>query len=165
MLDESKVPNRYWKEVVQTTIYILNKAQLRVKPKYTPYELWYGHLASVKHFRIFGSRCFIKNSDDKIGSFDSRCDEGIFLGYSSQSKAYKCFNKSLNILVETIHVKVDEVEQDKKEMRDKKEIRMDNTFVQDSDKDLKEADNKVVEVEEEIKDQMETLEPTGIRAT
>ena len=64
MLDESKVPNRYWKEVVQTTIYILNRAQLRVKTKYTPYELWYGHPASVKHFRIFGSKCYIKRDDD-----------------------------------------------------------------------------------------------------
>ena len=53
MLDESKVPNRYWKEAVQTAVYILHSAQLRVKTKYTPYELWYGHLASVKHFRIF----------------------------------------------------------------------------------------------------------------
>ena len=26
MLDESKVPNKYWKEVVQTAIYILNRA-------------------------------------------------------------------------------------------------------------------------------------------
>ena len=39
MLDESKVPNRYWKEVVQIVVYILNRAQLRVKTKYTPYEL------------------------------------------------------------------------------------------------------------------------------
>ena len=109
MLDESKVPNMYWNEVVHIVVYILNRAQLRVKTKYTPYELWYGHPTSIKNFRIFGSRCFIKNSNDKIGSFDSRCDEGIFLGYSSQSKAYKCYNKRLNKLIESVHVKVDEV--------------------------------------------------------
>ena len=78
MLDESKVPKRYWKEVVQKIVYILNRAQLKLKTKYTPYELWYGHLTFVKYFRIFGSRFFIKNSYDKIGSFDLICDEGIF---------------------------------------------------------------------------------------
>ena len=131
MLDESKIPNRYWKEVVQIVVYILNREQLRVKNKYTPYKLWYGYPASVKHFRILGSRCFIKNYDDKIEIFDSRCDEGFFLGYSSQSKVYKYFNKRLNKLIESVHVKVDEV------VQDKKEIRMDNTFLQDNDKDLK----------------------------
>ena len=53
MLDEPKVPNRYWKEAVQIVIYVLNRAQLRVKTKYTPYELWYEQLASIEHFRIF----------------------------------------------------------------------------------------------------------------
>lgn len=52
---------------------------------------------------------------------------------------------------------------------------MDNTFLQDSDKDLKEVDNKVDEDkeednkvdegEEEIKDQIETPKPKGTKAT
>ena len=97
----------------------------------------------------------IENSNDKIESFDSRCDEGIFLGYSSQSKAYKCYNKRLNKLIESVHMKVDEV------VQDKKEIRMDTTFLQENDKDLKEvgkkAYNKVDKGQEEIKYQIETL--------
>jgi len=46
------------------------------------------------HFRVFGSKCFIKNNDEKLGKFEPR-EEGIFLGYSSRSKAYKCYNKRL----------------------------------------------------------------------
>ena len=42
---------------------------------------------------------------------------------------------------------------------------MDNTFLQDSDKDLKEVDNKLIEAKEDIKDQMETPEPTGTKTT
>ena len=41
---------------------------------------------------------------------------------------------------------------------------MDNTFLQDSDKDLKEADNKVNEGKEEIKDQIETPDSIGTKA-
>ena len=58
----------------------------------TPYELWFGRPGSVKYFRDFGSKCYIKIDDDNLGKFDSRTDEGIFLGYSSTKKAYTCYN-------------------------------------------------------------------------
>ena len=48
-----------------------------------PYELWFGRPTLVKYFRIFGSRCYIKREDDNLGKFDSRTDEGVFLGYYS----------------------------------------------------------------------------------
>jgi hypothetical protein len=69
--------------------------------------LWIGKPANVKHFRIFGSKCYIKSDDGKIRKFDSIVDEGIFVGYSSQRKAYKCYNLRLGKIVETINVKVD----------------------------------------------------------
>ena len=70
--------------------------------------MWTGRPSNVKHFRIFGSKCYIKRDDGKIGKFDSRVDEGIFVGYSSKRKAYKCYNLRLGKIVETINVKVDE---------------------------------------------------------
>jgi hypothetical protein len=35
-------------------------------------------------------------------------DEGIFLGYATNSKGYRCFNKILHKLVDCIDLKVDE---------------------------------------------------------
>ena len=35
-------------------------------------------------------------------------DEGIFVGYSSKRKEYKCYNVRLGKVVETINVKIDE---------------------------------------------------------
>ena len=35
-------------------------------------------------------------------------DEGIFLGYSCKSKAYRCLNLSTHKVIESAHVKVDE---------------------------------------------------------
>ena len=43
----------------------------------------------MKYFRIFGSTCFILKDKENVGKFDSQSDEGIFLGYSSTSKAYQ----------------------------------------------------------------------------
>jgi hypothetical protein len=73
-----------------------------------PYELWTGRPENVKHFRIFGSKCFIKKDGGKIKKFDSRVDEGIFVWYSSKRKTYKCYNLRLGKIVETINVKIDE---------------------------------------------------------
>ena len=73
-----------------------------------PYGLWKGRPSNVKHFIIFGSKCYIKREDNKGGKFLSRLDEGIFFGYSWKSKAYICYNLRLNKIVERINVKFDE---------------------------------------------------------
>ena len=40
--------------------------------------------------------------------FDSRSDEGIFLGYSSTSKAYQVYNKRTKKVMETVNAVIDE---------------------------------------------------------
>ena len=40
--------------------------------------------------------------------FDSRSDGGIFLGYSSTSKAYQVYNKRTMKVMETVNVVIDE---------------------------------------------------------
>ena len=56
MLNESKLSNILWPQVVHTTVNILNRSLLRSNSNKTPYQLWKGRPASVKHFRIFGSK-------------------------------------------------------------------------------------------------------------
>ena len=75
----------------------------------TPYELWYGRRASVKYFKVFGTNCYIKRNEDDLGKFDSRTDEGIFLGYSCTKKTYICFNKMLHKILESAYVRVDDI--------------------------------------------------------
>jgi hypothetical protein len=89
-------------------IHILNTTHLRPNSDNTPYELWFGQPASIKHFKVFGSKCYIKNNDDHLGKFDSRVDESIFLGYATNSKGYRCFNKRMHKLVDCINVGIDE---------------------------------------------------------
>lgn len=63
---------------------------------------------SVKYFKIFGSKCYIYRDNEGLGSFEARTNEGIFLGYSTNKKAYKCYNKRLRIFLESINAKIDE---------------------------------------------------------
>ncbi|GLJ12937.1 hypothetical protein SUGI_0200990 [Cryptomeria japonica] len=73
----------------------------------TPYEYWYGRSPDVSYLKIFGRKCFIKRGD-YICKFEAKSDEGIFLGYSTKSKAYKCFNNRTQKIVESANVHVDE---------------------------------------------------------
>jgi hypothetical protein len=109
MLDESKIPKTFWGVVFQTIINILNKVHIRVNHDKIPYELWHCRPTSIKHYKVFGSKYYIKINEDILGKFDSRFDEGILLGYFSRIKGYKCYNKRLHKIVESIvDVKVDE---------------------------------------------------------
>jgi hypothetical protein len=108
MMNERNISQTYWVEEIHTVVHILNKAHLKPHSGKTPYELWFGRPASIKHFKVFGSKCYIKNNDENIGKYDDRDDEGIFLGYATNSKGYKCYNKRLHKLVDCIDIKVDE---------------------------------------------------------
>ena len=108
MLIESKIADRFWKEAVHTAVHIQNRCMMRPHEDRTPYELWFGRRATVRHFKIFGSKCYIKRIEENLGKFEDRSDEGIFLGYSSMSKAYRCYNKRTKTIVESADVRVDE---------------------------------------------------------
>ena len=59
----------------------------------TPHEMWFGHLPSVRHFRVFGSTCYAlipKEKRNKLGARRRKC---IFLGYEEYSKAYHLYDE------------------------------------------------------------------------
>jgi hypothetical protein len=108
MMNEKNIGRTYWVEAIHIAIHVLNKAHLRPQSEKTPYELWFGRPASIKHFRVFGSKCYIKNNDENLGKYDDRADEGIFLGYATNIKGYRFYNKRLHKMVDCIDVKIDE---------------------------------------------------------
>jgi hypothetical protein len=57
---------------------------------------------------VFGRKSYIKREDGRMGKFDSRVEKGVLVGYSSTRKAYNCYNLSINKVVESINVIVDE---------------------------------------------------------
>ena len=71
------------------------------------YELWHGYKPNVSYLKVFGSKCYILKKLRK-GKFDVKGDEGIFLGYSCRSKAYRCLNLSTHKIIESAHVIIDE---------------------------------------------------------
>ncbi|KAG5528763.1 hypothetical protein RHGRI_029433 [Rhododendron griersonianum] len=108
MLHAKKIARRFWAEAVHTACYVINRVYLRPGTSNTPYELWKGKRPNVEYFRTFGSKCYIMRDREKLGKFDSRSDEGIFLGYSIDSRAFRVYNKRTQNVMESINVVVDE---------------------------------------------------------
>ena len=105
LMMEKNVALKYQREAISTTVYTLNRVQIKKGTNATPFELWYGHSPNVKHFKVFGSKCY---KDTRNGKFDAKSDEGIFLGYSTRSKAYKCLNTNTKKIVKSANVNFDE---------------------------------------------------------
>ncbi|GJR77701.1 ribonuclease H-like domain-containing protein [Tanacetum coccineum] len=79
MLVDSKLPTTFWAEAVNTACYVQNKV-LVVKPhNKTPYELFHG-----------------------------KADEGFFIGYSLNSKAFRVFNSRTRIVEKNLHIRFNE---------------------------------------------------------
>ena len=76
----------------------------RSNTKKTPYELWRGKKPVVKYFKIFGSDCYILRDRENLENFDAKSDKGIFLGYSTTSKAYRVYNLKNKIVMESTNV-------------------------------------------------------------
>ena len=109
MLNEKRLSYGYWREAIRKFVHILNRGQLQINSNKNQYELWYGKAPLVEYFKVFGSKCYIKKLDEKLGKFDARSDEGIFLGYASTKKAYICYNLRLHKIVESADVTVDDL--------------------------------------------------------
>ncbi|GKE84269.1 retrovirus-related pol polyprotein from transposon TNT 1-94 [Tanacetum coccineum] len=54
--------------------------------------------------RPFGCPVTILNTIDHLGKFDGKADEGFFVGYSINSKAFRVFNSRTRIVEENMHV-------------------------------------------------------------
>nr|GEU35156.1 ribonuclease H-like domain-containing protein [Tanacetum cinerariifolium] len=104
MLADSKLPTTFWTEAVNTACYVQNRA-LVVKPyNKTPYELFRGRTHALSFMRPFWCHVTILNTLDHLGKFDVKADEGYFVGYFMNSKAYTVYNIRTRRVEENLHI-------------------------------------------------------------
>ena len=107
ILNEHSLPKYFWAEAVNTACYVLNRVSLRPILKKFSYDLWKDRKPNISYFKVFGCKYFILNTKDNLGKFNAKTDVGVFLGYSTTSKAYKVFNKTTLVVEESMHVTFD----------------------------------------------------------
>ncbi|GJW96519.1 putative ribonuclease H-like domain-containing protein [Tanacetum coccineum] len=96
VMTDYKLPITFWTEAVNTTCYVQNMV-LVVKPhNKTPYELFRGRTHVLSFKRPFGCH---------VSKFDGKLDEGFFVGYSMNSKAFRVYNIRTRKVKENLHIR------------------------------------------------------------
>jgi hypothetical protein len=108
ILDEYKTPDRFWAEAINTACYSINRLYLHRILKKTSYELLTGKKPNVSYFRVFGSKCFIVIKRGRNSKFTPKAVEGFLLGYDSNTRAYRVFNKSTGLVEVSCDIVFDE---------------------------------------------------------
>nr|GEV22622.1 hypothetical protein [Tanacetum cinerariifolium] len=109
MLSAAKVPLFFWAVAITTSCFTQNRSLIIPRHKKTPYHIINDRKPSVKFFHIFGSLCYIVRDGENLDKMKSKGDACIFVGYSTQSRAYRVFNKRTRVIMETILVNFDEL--------------------------------------------------------
>ncbi|GJQ89194.1 retrovirus-related pol polyprotein from transposon TNT 1-94 [Tanacetum coccineum] len=109
MLIFSRLPEFLWAEAVATACFTQNRSIIHTRYNKTPYELLRDRKSNVEYFHVFGSLCYLTNDRDDLGKMKPKADIGVFIGYSETSRGFRIYNRRTKKIMETIHVKFDEL--------------------------------------------------------
>src|SRR3954467_3824221 len=108
MINETNMAKHFWAEAINTACYIQNRISIRPILNKTPYELWKNKKPNISYFHPFGCVCFILNTKDHLGKFDSKAQKCFLLGYFERSKGYRVYNTETLIVEESINIRFDD---------------------------------------------------------
>ncbi|GJZ32152.1 retrovirus-related pol polyprotein from transposon TNT 1-94 [Tanacetum coccineum] len=111
MLSASKIPLFFWAETIATACYTQNRSIIIPRHEKTPYHIINGRKTSIKHLYMFGCTCYINRDGKSLDKMKEKGDSCILVGYSTQSKEYRVYNKRTRLIVESIHINFDEIKE------------------------------------------------------
>ncbi|GKC36107.1 putative ribonuclease H-like domain-containing protein [Tanacetum coccineum] len=100
----ARTPQQNRAEAVSTGCYVQNRVLVTKLHNKTPYELLHGRPPNISFMRPFGCPMTILNTLDPLGKFDEKVDEGFFVGYSINNKAFRVFNTRTRKVEENLHI-------------------------------------------------------------
>ncbi|GJS50230.1 putative ribonuclease H-like domain-containing protein [Tanacetum coccineum] len=109
MLIFSRAPMFLCAEAVATACYTQNRSLIHTHHNKTPYELVHDKKPDLKYLQVFGALCYPTNDNEDLGKLKAKADIGMFIGYAQNRKGYRIYNKRTRRIMETIHVKVNEL--------------------------------------------------------
>ncbi|GJR81132.1 retrovirus-related pol polyprotein from transposon TNT 1-94, partial [Tanacetum coccineum] len=111
MLSASKLPLFFWAEAIATACYTQNRSIIIPTHEKTAYHIINDRKPSIKHLYIFGCTCYLTRDGENLDKMKEKGDPCILVGYSTQSKGYKVYNKRTRLIVESIHLRFDEIKE------------------------------------------------------
>ncbi|GJX88602.1 retrovirus-related pol polyprotein from transposon TNT 1-94 [Tanacetum coccineum] len=107
MLNGSVLLKNFWTKAIRIACYTQNRLIIVKRHDETPYEIFRERIPDISYFYVFRCPVFIHNHKDHLGKFDAKANDGYFLGYSFNSKAFRVFNIRRQQIKETYHVTFD----------------------------------------------------------
>ncbi|GKD77391.1 retrovirus-related pol polyprotein from transposon TNT 1-94, partial [Tanacetum coccineum] len=111
MLSASKLPLSFWAEAVATAYYTQNRSIIISTHAKTAYHIINDRKPSIKHLHIFGCICYITRDGENLDKMKEKGDPCVMVGYSTQSKGYRVYNKRTRLIAESIYIKFDEIKE------------------------------------------------------
>ncbi|GKB80406.1 retrovirus-related pol polyprotein from transposon TNT 1-94 [Tanacetum coccineum] len=74
-----------------------------------PMFLWAEVKPDLTFLCVFCALCYPTNDSEDLGKLKAKADIGIFVGYASNKKGYRIYNKRTKRMMKTIHVQFDEL--------------------------------------------------------
>ncbi|GJU29628.1 retrovirus-related pol polyprotein from transposon TNT 1-94 [Tanacetum coccineum] len=111
MLSASKLPLFFWAEAIATACYTQNKSIIIPTYEKTAYHIINDRKPLIKHLHIFGCTCYLTRDGENLDKMKEKGDSCILVGYSTQSKGYRVYNKRTRLIVESIHLRFDEIKE------------------------------------------------------
>ncbi|GJX98954.1 retrovirus-related pol polyprotein from transposon TNT 1-94 [Tanacetum coccineum] len=111
MLSTSKLPLFFWAEAIATACYTQNRSIIIPTHEKTAYHIINDRKPSIKHLHIFCCTCYLTRDGENLDKMKEKGDPCILVGYSTQSKGYRVYNKRTRLIVESIHLRFDEIKE------------------------------------------------------
>ncbi|GJS15242.1 retrovirus-related pol polyprotein from transposon TNT 1-94 [Tanacetum coccineum] len=111
MLLASKLPWFFWSEAIATTCYTQNRSIIIPTHEKTAYHIINDRKPSIKHLHIFGCTCYLTKDGENLDKMKEKGDPCILVGYTTQSKGYNVYDKRTRLIVESIHLRFDEIKE------------------------------------------------------
>nr|GEW48356.1 hypothetical protein [Tanacetum cinerariifolium] len=109
MLSALQLPLFFWAEAIATACFTQNLSIIILTHGKTPYHIINDRKPSIKHLYIFGCICYLTRDGENLDKMKEKSDQCILVGYSTQSKGYRVYIKRTRMIVESIHVRFDEI--------------------------------------------------------
>ncbi|GKD47725.1 retrovirus-related pol polyprotein from transposon TNT 1-94 [Tanacetum coccineum] len=108
---QTSTPRTHKQNAIATTCYTQNRSIIIPTHEKMAYHIINDRKPSIKHLHIFGCTCYLTKEGENLDKMKEKWDPCILVGYSTQSKGYRVYNKRTRLIVKSIHLRFDEIKE------------------------------------------------------
>ena len=89
---DANLPTYLWSEAVATATYLVNRSPTRANSGIPPESKYSGTKSDLHHLKIFGCIAHVHVPKEDRNKLDSKTQRCLFVGYDSETKAYRLYD-------------------------------------------------------------------------